>query len=182
MGETQEEVEEEEEKLEDEGDMEVLDEAKEEEDEEEEESKEEESKADDEDSKTKEEEFTLDMPDDVEGISEDAVDVTFKAMTALNREKVAVSKYTEAIRRAYEIIAALYPDESRESADVSFSILKEFDEKIKDSTRVKLSEETKKAFAYHVEVCKSAMPQLFKDPKSTEKKVEIEESEVTKLF
>jgi len=151
--------------------MEVVDEAKDDD-------TVEETKADD---KTpKEKEYTIAMPEDIDGISEESLEKTVKA---LGRGKVAVLKYVDAIKRAYDIIATMFPGEIKGAQNKSLAVLQEFTEETKGVSRVKLSDETKKAFAYHVEVCKTGMPTLFEETAAvTESKEEPEETPVQKLF
>jgi len=150
--------------------MEVIDEAKDDE----------EKTAEEE--KPKEKEYIMEMPGNVEGITEEAVEKTIKS---LKRGKIAVLKYVEAVKRAYDITAAMYPDQTRDPAqEASLTVLTDFKEEVNKGLMVnKMSDENKKAFAYHVEVCKSAVPKLFEEAAVVaEMKDEPAETEVQKLF
>jgi len=127
----------------------------------------------------KEKEYTVDMPDNIDGIPDEAVEKTQKA---LERGKIAVLKYVEAIDRACEVIKAMFPDVTRDAQEASLTVLKEFKEEVKTVPKLKLSDETKKAFAYHVEICKTGMPNLFEEPAEAETKEEPQETDVQKLF
>jgi len=159
------------------GEEEKLDDCADQNESEEEKLEDDEAKSDE--AKEPEKVFTLEMPEDTEGISEEAVEVTVKT---LSRGKVAILKYVEAIKRMYDIITAIYPDLDRAAQNASLTILKDFSDEITTSehTKVTLTEEVKKVFAYHVEVCKKGT-KIF-EPTPTSDKAEPDENLVLKLF
>ena len=130
-------------------------------------------------------EFHLDMPDDVDNMSLEAME---KTIEQIDKGKFVIEKYIGSIERAYDLITEIEHDAERFSDEhkLSLDTLKAFKEKIVDVRKLDLEAGTKLAFAYHIEMLKTAIPEIFTDDMETESKPDKEKetpkSDVEKLF
>lgn len=132
------------------------------------------------------EKVTLDLPDE-DTLSSMPEENMKKTIDQLEKGKLVADKYVEALTRAYDAFADKNPEFFTEDQQTSLQTLQSFKEKMTDKKRnTEIEEDTKKAFAYHIEVCKAAMPALFnpvpEEKEPAEEKPEVTETPVEALF
>jgi len=102
-----------------------------------------------------------------------------KTIEKLEKGKFAADKYVESVTRAYEVFSEKNPEAFTEDQQTSLKTLQAFKEKLSGQKKnTSIDQDSKKAFAYHIEVCKAAMPDFF-GPTRTEKEAAEEKPEVT---
>lgn len=129
---------------------------------------------------------TLDLPDEdtLNTISEENMK---KTIEKLGNGKFAFNKYVDSLTTTCDIFTEKNPDSLSEDAQTSLTALKTFKENLSGQKKnPDIDEDTKKAFAYHIEVCKAAMSDLFnlvtEDKEPAEEKPEVTETPVEALF
>jgi len=132
------------------------------------------------------EKVTLDLPDE-DALNSMPEENMKKTIGQLEKGKFVADKYVEALTRAYDAFADKNPDLFTEDQQTSLQTLQAFKEKMTDKKRnTELDEDTKKAFAYHIEICKAAMTDLFTPVKEEQEPAaeapEVAENPVEALF
>jgi len=132
------------------------------------------------------EKVTLDLPDE-DTLNSMPEENMKKTIDQLEKGKFVADKYVEALTRAYDAFADKNPEFFTEDQQTSLQALQSFKEKMTDKKRnTDIDEDTKKAFAYHIEVCKAAMTELFtpvtEEKETVEEKTEVTETPVEALF
>jgi len=123
------------------------------------------------------EKVTLDLPDE-DAINSMPEENMKKIIDLLEKGKFVADKYVQSLTQAYESFSEKNPDIFTEDQKTSLQTLQSFKEQMEDKKRnTEIEEDTKKAFAYHIEVCKAAMSDLFNP--ITEEKEEAEEKKAT---
>jgi len=128
---------------------------------------------------------TLDLPDEdtLNTMPEESMK---KTIEKLAKGKVAADKYVESLTIAHDTVAERKPDFLSEEQKISFLALKNFKEQMADKkVNAKIEDDTKKAFAYHIEVCKAAMSELFTavaEVKEAEEKPAVTETPIEAVF
>jgi len=129
---------------------------------------------------------TLDLPD-ADTLNSMPEENMKKTIEKLEKGKFAADKYVESVTRAYEVFSEKNPEAFSENQQTSLKTLQSFKEKMSGQKRnTVIDEDTKKAFAYHIEVCKAAMPDFFgpitEKEAAAEVKPEVTETPVETLF
>jgi len=111
-------------------------------------------------------EFALPLPEDLSQVSEEEMK---KTEDLLVKGKFVADKYFNEVG----LIRGRFTDRFGEQHEESYTVLQEFMEKIKGK-RIKFDDDTRKSFAYHIEVCKQAIPELFETDVNMEVTKEVD--------
>ena len=93
-----------------------------------------------------------------------------KTYNLLQKGKFVALTYMYHLTRAYSILKTRDPNVFKEKEKASLAWLQNFTAKLRKSPRYsQMDKDSKTAFAFHIEVCKSAMPEIFSHSQKEEK-------------
>jgi len=142
-----------------------------------------EEKAEEMDTESKETEVkpegpSLPLPEDIDSAPADSLT---KVTQTLAKGKFAIRHYVTNINKALDVMKDIDPGKVSEEVKQAYETLKDFSTSLDSIKQLVLSDDTKKAFAFHVYIIRKGLPDMFAEG-AAEKSAESDESVIKKMF